>query len=284
MSSAVGMMDEAYFVGRREILEWLNGTLSLNLSKIEETASGCVALQLMDACYPGQVSIQKLNWSARNDYEFIQNYKLLQTAFDKFHVDKHIPVDKIVRAKYQDNLEFMQWFKRYVEITGPAPGYDPVAARSKGKGAPGASSGQPAARTTAARRDAAAAAAPAATRKASTTARTTGAAAAKATSTSTELTRAQDEVAELKVAVEVLEKERDFYFEKLRDVEVLLQLREEQGKPVDGMQDIFKILYATTDNCVAVSDEGQVLEGETARAYKEGAAANGEAEEVLLEA
>jgi hypothetical protein len=30
----------------------------------------------------------QLNWTARNDYEFIQNYKLLQTAFDKFHVDK----------------------------------------------------------------------------------------------------------------------------------------------------------------------------------------------------
>ena len=26
----------------------------------------------------------------------------------------------------------MQWFKRFVEITGPVPDYDPVAARSKG--------------------------------------------------------------------------------------------------------------------------------------------------------
>lgn len=53
-------MDEAYFVGRREILDWLNSTLQLNLTKIEETASGCVALQLMDICYPGQVNLHKV--------------------------------------------------------------------------------------------------------------------------------------------------------------------------------------------------------------------------------
>lgn len=36
----LGMMDPAYFVGRKAILEWLNGTFQMNLSKIEETASG----------------------------------------------------------------------------------------------------------------------------------------------------------------------------------------------------------------------------------------------------
>jgi EB1-like C-terminal motif len=39
----------------------------------------------------------------------------------------------------------------------------------------------------------------------------------------------------------VLEKERDFYFEKLRDVEVLLQLKEEQGAAIEGIADIFKV-------------------------------------------
>ncbi len=33
-------MDPAYFVGRKEILTWINDTFHLNLQKIEETASG----------------------------------------------------------------------------------------------------------------------------------------------------------------------------------------------------------------------------------------------------
>lgn len=32
----IGMMDGAYFVGRNEILAWINSTLQLNLNKVEE--------------------------------------------------------------------------------------------------------------------------------------------------------------------------------------------------------------------------------------------------------
>lgn len=38
--SNIGMMDQAFFVGRKEIIGWLNETLQLNLGKVEETASG----------------------------------------------------------------------------------------------------------------------------------------------------------------------------------------------------------------------------------------------------
>ena len=50
---SIGMMDEAYFVGRREIILWINETLQLNISKIEQTANGCVAIQMLDMLHPG---------------------------------------------------------------------------------------------------------------------------------------------------------------------------------------------------------------------------------------
>lgn len=45
---AAGMMDPAYFVGRRAILDWLNNTFHMNLAKIEETASGAETGVLSD--------------------------------------------------------------------------------------------------------------------------------------------------------------------------------------------------------------------------------------------
>lgn len=33
-------MDPAYFVGRKEILTWINDTFDLSVGKIEDTASG----------------------------------------------------------------------------------------------------------------------------------------------------------------------------------------------------------------------------------------------------
>lgn len=40
--SNIGMLDGAYFVGKNELLAWINSTRQLNLSKIEEAASGVV--------------------------------------------------------------------------------------------------------------------------------------------------------------------------------------------------------------------------------------------------
>ena len=53
--STIGIMEGAFFVGRKEIIDWINTTLDLNLTKVEETASGAVACQLFDIMYPNQV-------------------------------------------------------------------------------------------------------------------------------------------------------------------------------------------------------------------------------------
>ena len=135
-NQAIGMMDKAYFVGKREILGWINELLQLNLAKIEETATGAVACQILDAMYPGKVNMKKVQWSAKHEHEFVKNYAVLQTGFDKLKIDRFVDVQKLVRAKFQDNLEFMQWFKRFHEINYNAPEgeYDALARRKMGKG------------------------------------------------------------------------------------------------------------------------------------------------------
>ena len=83
----------------------------------------------MDAIYPGTFNIGKVKWGAKFDYEYVENYKVLQNAFDKNGIKKHIDVDKLVKAKYQDNLEFCQWIKRYFDLNYSGEPYNAVERR-----------------------------------------------------------------------------------------------------------------------------------------------------------
>lgn len=198
--------------------------------------------------------MSKVNWEAKSDYEYVQNYKLLQVAFRKHKVERYVDVEKLVKAKYQDNLEFCQWMKAFFDHSGAfQEDYDPVAKRSKGKGAKKVaqlldknaskfnSKPLPTQRrsTTTTR--------PTASARSSATSRTTAApkpavrSSARATSgkenkdhlTEAVLADAQlmkknsdltNKVTELESTLQECETERDFYFEKLRDVEIMLQV------------------------------------------------------------
>ena len=54
--------------------------------------------------------------------------------------------------------------------------------------------------------------------------------------------------------MDTLEKERDFYFGKLRDIEVLLQANQDLQNALTG--DVLKILYASEDEKVHIDETG----------------------------
>lgn len=64
----------------------------------------------------------------------------------------------------------------------------------------------------------------------------------------------QGGIDETKLNNDILEKERDFYFGKLRDIEVFLQSHGENTV----QENILKILYATEDDKVEINDQGIV--------------------------
>ncbi|KAK7309184.1 hypothetical protein RJT34_05717 [Clitoria ternatea] len=255
MATNIGIMDSAYFVGRSEILSWINSTLQLNLSKVEEACSGAVHCQLLDAAHPGIVPMHKVNFDAKNEYEMIQNYKVLQDVFNKLKITKHIEVSKLVKGRPLDNLEFMQWMKRYCDSvnSGLQHNYNPLERREVCKGGRETSkksaNSQSSTKGSTAQRP-----------QSSHNPRRNDVSAANPINQVAKATRPaaaanpayEEQITELKLSIDSLEKERDFYFAKLRDIEILCQTPEIEHSPiVAAMQ---KILYATDDNGTAVAE------------------------------
>lgn len=92
MTEKIGQMDEGYFVPRSDIVRWINHTLQLEMTEVEQLGTGAIYCQLFDSLYPGRVPMGKINWRAKQEYEFIQNFKLLQSVLDRVGIDKKIEV------------------------------------------------------------------------------------------------------------------------------------------------------------------------------------------------
>jgi len=63
------------------------------------------------------------------EHEFIANYKVLQTVLSNEKIDKYIDVERLCKAKFQDNLEFLQWVKGCFDHFYDGQPYDAVARR-----------------------------------------------------------------------------------------------------------------------------------------------------------
>ncbi|MES1919733.1 microtubule integrity protein mal3 [Bonamia ostreae] len=135
-----GMMnEEAYFVSRLKLINWINDLLELEIKNIEDCATGAIYCQVVDSVFCNQniVSMKKLDFSAKYSHEFVKNYKMLQEAFKKVGLSKTVPVERLIRCKYQDNLEFLQWlYQWYQRNTGTegAIEYDAYNRRCLAKG------------------------------------------------------------------------------------------------------------------------------------------------------
>lgn len=83
----------------------------------------------MDACHPGTFSFGRVKWEAKFDYEWMENYKILQEVFKKQNISKKIDITKLVKARPLDNIEFLQWLKAYFDANYQGEAYNALARR-----------------------------------------------------------------------------------------------------------------------------------------------------------
>uniref|UniRef100_A0A8C9R4P4 Microtubule-associated protein RP/EB family member 1 n=1 Tax=Scleropages formosus TaxID=113540 RepID=A0A8C9R4P4_SCLFO len=229
-------------LSRHDMLAWVNDSLQLNYTKVEQLCSGAAYCQFMDMLFPGCILLKKVKFQAKLEHEYIHNFKVLQAAFKKMNVDKIIPVEKLVKGKFQDNFEFVQWFKKFFDANYDGKEYDPLLARQGQEIAPPPN---PVPQRTSPTVPKNVPTPPRAvnntlsvsTRKNPPASRNGGSEA------DAQIMELNQQLLDLKLTVEGLEKERDFYFSKLRDIELICQEHESENNPI--LARIIDILYAT---------------------------------------
>lgn len=170
---------------------------------------------------------------------------VLLDAFTRHSIERQVPVESLIKCKMQDNLEFLQWSKRYWDQYFPGGDYDALARR---KGAGGAGGAPPPAAAPVSSRTSGAGAG--AARRGTTPTTTPAVRSTRIAAGGGASTALQQENTQLKSTLEGLERERDFYFSKLRDIELLLQQAVEQDPDIEKDEEglvkhIQAILYST---------------------------------------
>ncbi|KPP64684.1 microtubule-associated protein RP/EB family member 1-like [Scleropages formosus] len=241
-------------LSRHDMLAWVNESLQMNHTKIEMLCSGAAYCQFMDMLFPGSVPLKKVKFQAKLEHEFIHNFKILQAAFKKMGVDKVIPVDRLMKGKFQDNFEFVQWFKKFFDANYDGKEYDPVEARQGQDTGPSQSPSvsavakpkKPGSTGNAAPQRVVVASKPPPKTTTTGPVRRTGFG-------DEERNELLQEVSLLKSTIQDMEKERDFYFGKLRNIELICQ--EKEGENDSTLQRIVDILYATDEGFVIPDTE-----------------------------
>jgi RP/EB family microtubule-associated protein len=253
--------------------------------------------------FSGKVALGKVNFDAKTEYEYVANYKVLQSVFDSQQITKHVDVARLVKGKFQDNLEMLQWIKHFFDTHYGGQPYNARERREEAKAqykkghkhagtgikrpdgdaaaassaAVDSSPAKPAVAATSAPRPAATGA-PKSTGSAGPARSTAGRVAvakpaptraagggkknpaSNNTSSGDDAAELNNQLSKLTITIEGLEKERNFYFGKLREIEILVQ--EPDASDADAVaaaaaehpevqefkKKVLAILYATDEN------------------------------------
>ena len=105
--------DKAYFASKSELLSWVRNILHIEIKGIEQTVTGAIFCQLLDAAHPGTIRMNKVNWKAKLETEYISNFKIFQQGLSNNNIDKTINISRLSKGKNQELIELLQWLYGY---------------------------------------------------------------------------------------------------------------------------------------------------------------------------
>lgn len=114
---------------RQTLVDWINDSLKLEVEKVDDLGTGAVYCQLLDSLF-GDIPMAKVKFDSKNQFDWEANWKIVQQAFVRHNIHRDFDVQRLMRCRLQDNLDFSQWLYDFWYKQSPISGYDPVARRN----------------------------------------------------------------------------------------------------------------------------------------------------------
>lgn len=267
-------MHDAFRKGKILLLKFLNDCFQINYTKVEQVHTGAIFCQMCHVIY-GIPKMGRIKWAFDkkgkavriSEPDKINNWKLVQQVFSKKGISKNLETTKYVKGKFQDNLEVLQWFKHFFQYYYQGEAYDAHRLRWKTQNPKGPGAiilyWDDNTRTLTESGDHSTSSSSVSTSpKQKSRKKKRGGGKSKATTTSNTSTgkvqsgsgKLKKENERLIACVAAVEKERNFYFGKLREIEILCQ--DDGDIELDDLNaKILAIMYKTDEEGEGEGDE-----------------------------
>ncbi|KAF1765551.1 hypothetical protein GCK72_005503 [Caenorhabditis remanei] len=266
-------------LSRKDAVAWSHFT------KVEEMANGAAYCQLTHLLFSNSINLRKVKFNPRSEPDILTNWKVLTTSWKDLGIDKPVDVEKMKKGKFQDNMEFLQWFYKFFKanLNVEPEDYDAVGSRF-GEDLPalkGASGPRPAvasvrpvvAQTMKTKTTMQPVAPVPATKAAVAPTVRNGARPAPATSAGNrrsetspneellkqEIEKQKTLAAEWETMAKDMESEREFYYNMLQRVEALVHEADELKATTIEVETLKKVLYEGNEETVENGDDNSQL-------------------------
>ena len=116
-------------VGRDELLSWINSIVGVGYKHIEDCANGAAFCQVIDALHPDTINLGKVKFDATLENDIVNNYKILQEGFYANQIQKNLNISEFINKKVNATLEMLQWLYQYAHMLLSSISYNPFERR-----------------------------------------------------------------------------------------------------------------------------------------------------------
>lgn len=292
----IGLQHKAFQVGRNILLAWVNKCFDLGYQKVEQLHTGAAYCQMLDCLYGASkgFKMKKVNWFFDskgkaiihlNENKIRDNWDKISKCLSKHSQTRELNRNRVVQGKFQDNLECLQWFKHFFQCKYTGAPYN---AKQRRKGKAGTTGGKvlffdDATMSLTEEPDGGGSMAsipdpvPKKSKKKGNNKKKKGKKSPKNRSGGLDKDALEKENSTLTLTVEAVEKERNFYFGKLREIEILCQVEDENPGDDEDKQikvtehlaamkafkdQVLKIMYKTDEDGEMIAPEDAEGEGD----------------------